>query len=377
MIYDLAVVGGGPAGLATAIFAAQSGLSVVVIEKRQLPLDKACGEGLMPRGAHLLREMGVNFDVGESMPFVGVRYIDNEIVAEGRFGADPGWGIRRTKLVERMFRRAEELDVTLSYGVSAKGWDEALDRSVVVETNDGPLEARFMVGADGLHSRIRRATGLGRPPRGPKRYGARRHFEIEPWSSFVEVHWADGAEAYVTPVGSKDVGVALLWSEPSARFEQLLERFPRLQHHLAGAPTASRTRGAGPFRQRVSGRFRGSVALVGDAAGYLDALTGEGLSLSFLSAKALVRSLSVKSGLKYYERDYRRLSRSYYWTTGMWLQVARRPRLRSHLIATLAQDPSLFDSLLAISTGEKPIRSVGFRGIFDLMGGLAKNLSRS
>ena len=371
MIYDIAVVGGGPAGLATAVFAAQSGLSVVVVEKRQLPLDKACGEGLMPRGTRLLREMGVNLDVGEYIPFVGIRYVDDDVVAEGRFSTDPGWGIRRTKLVEGMHRRAKELGVTLLYGVSAKGWDVGVDRPVVVETDNDPLESRFLVGADGLHSKTRRATSLERSSRGLKRYGVRRHFEIEPWSSFVEVHWADGVEAYVTPVGSKEVGVALLWSGESARFEQLLERFPRLYQRLAGASSTSQTRGAGPFRQRVSTRFRGPVALVGDAAGYMDALTGEGLSLSFLSARALVRALTVKD-LKTYDRDYRRLCRTYYWTTGLLLQVARRPRVRRDVIETLAKDPSLFDSLLAIATGEKPLRSFGFQGIFDLLGGLAK-----
>ncbi len=190
---------------------------------------------------------------------------------------------------------------------------------------------------------------------------------IEPWSTFVEVHWAEGVEAYVTPVGTKEVGVALLWSKERARFEQHLERFPRLESRLSGASHSSRTRGAGPFRQSVRCRHRGPVALVGDAAGYLDALTGEGLSLSFLSASALVEAIHEGRSLKDYERTYRKLSRNYYWMTHLLLEVAKRPRLRSHVIECLAQDPHLFDSFLAVSTGEKSIATEGVRNSIGLL----------
>jgi flavin-dependent dehydrogenase len=200
----------------------------------------------------------------------------------------------------------------------------------------------------------------------------RRHFEVEPWSSFVEVYWSDGAEAYVTPVGGREAGVALLWGDEKARFDELLERFPRLKERLSGAACSSPVRGAGPFRQSVARRYRGPVALVGDAAGYRDALTGEGLSLAFHSAQALVGALHSRRGLAAYERDYKRLSRTYYWMTGLLVAVAQRPRLRRRVTATLAGEPRLFDSLLAISTNEKPMHAIGFRGLMRLVLGLAK-----
>jgi flavin-dependent dehydrogenase len=196
------------------------------------------------------------------------------------------------------------------------------------------------------------------------RYGARRHFVVEPWSSFVEVYWADGVEAYVTPVGAKEVGVALLWSGKSDGFEPLLDRFPRLEKRLSGASYSSRARGAGPFRQLASRRYRGPVALVGDAAGYVDALTGDGLSLSFRSAEALIEVLKEERGLGDYEKAYRKLSRNYYWMTNLLLHLAQHPHLRTRVIKSLAHEPRLFDSFLAISTGEKPI---GMEAILSLI----------
>ena len=107
------------------------------------------------------------------------------------------------------------------------------------------------------------------------------------------MHWADGVEAYVTPVARDEVGVALLWRGGSARYEDLLARFPALAARLAGAPRRSSVRGAGRFQQRAARRFAPGVALVGDAAGYLDAISGEGLTLGFRCAEALAEMLAA------------------------------------------------------------------------------------
>ena len=371
MPFDLAIVGGGPAGLATALFAAQRGLSAVVVEKRRPPLDKACGEGLMPPGMALAREMGL--EVGH-YPFTGIRYCDATSEAEASFPSEPGWGIRRTALIDSMIRRARELSVELRYGLSAGGWSLESGGQVRLQTEETSLQARYLIGADGLHSRIRRQLGLATHSRGPRRYGVRRHFKIAPWSPRVEVHWVEGTEAYVTPVATDEVGVAILWSGEPARFESLLARFPRLRDRLASCEATSSARGAGPFRQKVRRRYRGRVALVGDAAGFLDALTGEGLSLAFGCAKALVEAIADERGLAAYEKAYRRLSRPYYFMTELLLWVAARPRLRQRVLATLASEPSLFDRLLAVSTGERPFHAIGLNGVFQLMAGITKPL---
>ena len=125
-------------------------------------------------------------------------------------------------------------------------------------------------------------------PRGGRvrlsRYGFRRHYRLAPWSTFVEVHWAKGAEAYVTPVSDDEVGVAFLWHERAPSWEAMLSRFPHLAR-LRGASALSSIQGAGPFRRRPRRVTAGRLALVGDASGYVDAITGEGVAIAFECAR--------------------------------------------------------------------------------------------
>ena len=74
---------------------------------------------------------------------------------------------------------------------------------------------------------MRRALGLDVPARGAVRYGLRRHYRVAPWSDLVEVHWADDAEAYVTPVAEDLVGVAVL-CPGGGSYDTWLARFPAL-----------------------------------------------------------------------------------------------------------------------------------------------------
>lgn len=355
MSLDLLIVGGGPAGLASAIYARMAGLSACVLERRTAPLDKACGEGLMPHGVAALAEMRIELAGGDYAHLAGVRFVDSSCSAETAFATGAGRGIRRTILSAALRQRARELGVELRDGceVTAATDDGA---GVTVETKaGGPQRARFLVAADGLHSRLRQRLGLARRSRGAPRYGVRRHFALPPWTSFVEVHWGDAAEAYVTPVGPNEVGVAFLWSGGKCRFDELMPRFPRLAERLAGVPASSEPRGGGPFAQPVARRYAGRIALVGDAAGYLDPLSGEGVTLGFKSARALVDVIAKGRPLDDYEAAYRALSRPYYVMTRMLLWLATRPRLRARVIRGLAARPPAFSRLLAITSGEAPL----------------------
>lgn len=350
---DLVIAGAGPAGLATAIHASMNGLRPLVLEARPDLLDKACGEGIMPGGVEALRGMGVWFDAHECRPFAGIRYVDGELAAEGHFPEGRGLGVRRLVLVRRLLERARELGAEVRFGSPVESWDAAADE-VVVRTRAGEtVRAGVLVGADGLHSRVRRVAGLEMPDRAraphgaPRRFGLRRHFARPPWSDLVEVHLGGGAEAYVTPVAPDVVGVALLFeSGRETGFGELLDRFPDVRCRLGDAPPLDVPRGAGPLRQRVRGRVAGPVALVGDAAGYCDALTGQGLELGFLSAGALVDVLRSGAPLEQYEIAYRRITRDYYRMTDLLVRVTRHRSLGRGLVRLLARVPGAFDRAL-------------------------------
>ena len=409
-VTDLLIVGGGPAGLAVAIRARQAGLAATVLDRSRPPIDKPCGEGLMPDGLALLGEMGVALPAGESAPFRGIRYLDGDAVADGDFpwGAGPraGLGVRRTALHAALARRAEALGAELRWGERATGivlpgaeaWgrpgEDADDRPGVV-TEEGVLRGRFLVGADGLLSRVRRWAGLegaALPPSDPRaRFGVRRHFRLPPWGERVEVHWADRCEAYVTPVGPELVGVAMLWSGGPASFDELLGRFPALRRRLDGAPAASRDQGCGPLAQRPRRVTRGRIALVGDASGYLDAITGEGLSLAFHQAAALVETVigstvgpavgiagaagrlarDGRNPLAAYDCAHRRLRRFPEALIRVLLAVERRPALRRRMVRALAADPELFSRILGIHARALPVSALGVSGALRLAWRLA------
>jgi flavin-dependent dehydrogenase len=210
--------------------------------------------------------------------------------------------------------------------------------------------ARLLVAADGLRSPIRRRLGYELPPRHPVRFGMQRHFQCAPWSNWVEVYWHDRAEAYVTPLGPEEIGVAVLGHGRPVSHTELARLFPSLGRRLELASALGRARGAGPLEQRVAHLLAPGVALVGDAAGYLDAISGEGLALGFASAVALVERFA-SGELWRYPRDHARLARAYYGVTYAMLALSRRPRLRRASISYLSRRPQLFSDLLGIAAG--------------------------
>lgn len=357
---EVVIVGGGPAGLATALELHLAGHEALILDRARPPIDKACGEGLMPDGVRALERLGVELDKDEWTPFWGIRYLAGELQAAARFPTGPGAGIRRTSLHRAMVERVEALGIRSLWGVAVQGL-----RNSELTTDKGQIRATWIVGADGLHSRIRRWAGLASEKARFHRFGIRRHYQVPPWSDLVEVYWADNCEAYVTPVSPGEVGVAILWSDRKADFETLLTLFPSLEDRLRGASTTSSDRGAAQLEQRTRAAYRGQVALVGDAAGYRDAITGEGLSLAFHEARALAAAIS-RGRLEEYGRAARRLSALPFFLIRLLLEVERRPRLRHRLIRTLANEPGLFAKLLAIHAREAPPRSVGPRGALQL-----------
>jgi flavin-dependent dehydrogenase len=335
---DLLVVGGGPVGLATAIEGVRAGLAVALVERRGTPIDKACGEGLMPGARSALERLEVQPSGRE---FTGIRYVAPGRDAVARFRRGPGLGVRRTTLSAALSARAD--------AVGVKRLDVAAGRPLLrpdgVEL--GGVAASWLVAADGLHSPLRRALGLHREPshRTRPRYGLRRHYRVAPWTDLVEVHWSGGAEAYVTPVADDVVGIAVLGPGDGTRFDDWLAEFPELRERVAGAEPASAVRGAGPLRQRARCRVAGRAMLVGDAAGYVDALTGEGLSVGLACARELVRCV-VEGRPQDYERAWLRATRRYRLLTGALLYAAQRPALRRSIVPAAERLPWAFERIV-------------------------------
>ena len=360
--FDVAVAGAGPAGLATAIFAARAGLATVVCERNAGPPDKACGEGLMPAGVRVLDAMGArnHIDAADCAPFEGIRYVQEDgSSAAGRLPAGGGLGVRRTALASALARRAVECGVELRWGCPVEELQTS-DRAASLRTPDGVVAAGVCVAADGLHSRLRRSAGLDGSSSHRHRFGLRQHFRVAPWSRFVEVHLTSGVEAFVTPAGAERVGVAFLWEKtrvPGAvSVESFLQRFPALGARLAGAAADSRPRGAGPLAQAARSPIADRLVLVGDSAGYVDAITGEGLSLAFVCAQALGSILpaalergATRAALFPYRRLYARTYRHYSLVCGCVLGLARRPLLRRGALRFLGHHPRIFDRLIGLA----------------------------
>ena len=331
---DLLIVGGGPAGLATAIHGARAGLDVVVVERRRGPIDKACGEGLMPHTLRHLQRLGVYPD---GKPIRGISYRDGERHVNAQFSPGTGRGVRRTVLHGALIDAAVEAGVEIHHD-KIRGISQDADG-----VRAGRWRARYLAAADGLHSPIRRSLGLEQPSPGPRRWGIRRHVQTAPWSDHVEVHWALGAEAYVTPVADDCVGVALLTSQRGG-FDCHLQKFPALCDRIAGQPHEP-DRAAGPLRQRVSSRTAGRVLLVGDAAGYVDALTGEGLGLAFGAAELLVDCV-LADRTEDYDRRWRQLTRRYRMLTAALLQASAYAPARSRIVPAAVAMPTVFTRIV-------------------------------
>jgi flavin-dependent dehydrogenase len=329
-VIDVLVVGGGPVGLATALYAERAGLEVAVLEPRAMPIDKACGEGLMPSALQALAELGIE---PPGRPLRGVRYLDRTYSAEALFPGAAGRGVRRTALQSCLREAVDASGIAVHEG-SVSELDQQQDRVVAAG-----LSARYLVGADGLHSTVRRLAGLDVPARSPVRWGLRRHYRIEPWTDLVEVHWSSSTEAYLTPVAHDQIGVAILTRDRASFDEQLL-RFPELAQRLS-ATAGSKVLGAGPLRQRTRARVAGRVLLVGDAAGYVDALTGEGITVGLAAARVLIDCVSAGRPQDY-EQLWLSASRRYRALTGGLLWASGRPALRRGIVRTAAAAPKVF-----------------------------------
>ena len=341
---DVLVIGGGPAGLAAAIATRRQGFRVMLADPAQPPIDKACGEGLMPDALSALAALEVQVPATLGHVFRGIRFVDGEISVDARFGHSCGLAARRTGLHQALVERAQQAGVALRWGTAARSLTP--DGAVLGEE---PVSCRWLIGADGGNSPVRRWAGFKVWER-RARFGFSRHYRLAPWSDFVEVHWGPGFQIYVAPVGPEEVGIALLCRDSGLRIDEALEYFPGLAMRLKDAPRLSLERGGITAMRKLPSVTQGHIALVGDASGAVDAITGQGLCLSFQQALALADTLAA-GNLDTYEAAHRRIMRRPRLMANLLMLLDEHPRARGEVMRMFERHPKMFAALLAYHVG--------------------------
>jgi len=343
---DVLVIGGGPAGLAAAIAARMKGFDVTVVDGTKPPIDKACGEGLMPSTVSALRALCVEIGPADGQALRGVCFKDEESTMEANFTGSRGFAMRRTMLHQKMLERAQECGVTLLWNTPVASLSE--DGATV---GDRVLKAKWIIGADGVHSRVRRWIGLDPKGRQAKRFAQRQHFRVKPWTDCMEIHWGEAAQAYVTPLSNDEICVSLISRDSRMRLQDARRIFPELARHLSHAEASSAERGALTVTRTLRQVYRGNVVLTGDASGSVDAVTGEGLCLSFHQAIELAEALT-KGRFESYQRAHRQIAKRPFTMGRFLLFLDRYPSLRRRAFRGMAAEPELFARLLATHLGE-------------------------
>jgi menaquinone-9 beta-reductase len=345
---DAFVVGGGPAGLAAAIALRQRGAEVTVADALEPPIDKACGEGIMPDSLHELARLGVYLDSRRGAKVRGVRFCDEHSTVSADFPTGQGIGVRRLALHRQLVDRAAEIGVRMLWGSRI-----TLRPGQPATIAGKPVSYRYLIGADGQSSRVRSWAGLDRGTLLTQRFGLRVHFRIAPWSPYIEVHWGDFGQAYVTPVGNNEVCVvAMAHSIKSTSFAEMIEGLPSLKEKLRDAGAVSRERGSVTTTRTLKRVARDRVALVGDASGSADAITGEGLAMGFRQAILLAEAVS-REDLAIYQAGHPSILRLPQTMARIMLLMDRWRGVRRKTLRILAGEPRLFDGLLRVHIGEE------------------------
>lgn len=345
---DILVVGGGPAGLGSAIAAAQKGFRVAVVDSRKPPINKPCGEGLLPEAVESLRLLGVHFPPNAGHTFEGFRFVDDERSASARIPRGRAIALRRTVLHRMLIERAEECGVDLYWGARVSDFESGSAR-----VDGKAARYRWLIGADGQNSVVRSFARLEARWTSAQRFGFRRHYAVAPWTGLVEVHWARRSQMVVAPTSTGEVCVSMFADDSRARIGSTLDQFPELAERLRGAEAVSSEAGAMIKFRRARAAVRGKVALVGDAGCTVDAVSGQGLTLAFRHAHLLADALAAEN-LKLYEAAHRQLSVAAMRVTHLLMAMNDSVALRRKVLRLFAGHPNLFAKMLAVHTQPSP-----------------------
>jgi len=305
----------------------------------------------MPDARRDLAELGVHCEPGEGALFRGIRFInwtdEEPVSASADFASGEGIGMRRTVLHTRLVERAVEAGVRLR-------WNTHVGLGSNVSLGGEACRYDYLVGADGQSSRVRRWAGLDRCMLITKRFGFRRHYRISPISDYVEVHWCALGQVYITPVAREEICVAAVTRHGSTRMQQIMEALPHLRERLYAREAFTGERGAMTTTRRLRRVVKDNVALIGDASGSVDAVTGEGLAIGFRQAGLLSRSLEQGS-LELYAVEHEKTLRTPRRMASALLMMDKHAALRRVAMRTLAGSPELFRGFLQVHMGEESL----------------------
>jgi flavin-dependent dehydrogenase len=299
----------------------------------------------MPDGVAALSRLGVEIGSRESYRFRGIRFLGDEMAVEADFPSGFGLGIRRTVLHRILMEHAERAGVSMLWGGHVKGIGPM---GVILE--DQAIPCRWIVGADGENSLARRWASLETYSRERRRFGFRRHYGVAPWTGHMELYWGAGNQVFVTPVGAEEVCVAAISKDSHLRLDETLLQFPELARRLHDAPCTTTERGAVSATRKLKSVYRGRIALVGDASGSVDAITGEGLCLAFQQAEVLADALEA-CDLETYQAEHRRIARRPQFMAALMLTMCGRTFLRRRALRAFASKPAALSKMLAMHVG--------------------------
>lgn len=368
--FDVVIIGAGPAGVASAITLARTGVCVAVVEKNLAPHGKICGEGILPPGLARLSFLGIfrHLNPESFYSIKGLSYNSSGYHSQISFREGSGLGINRQVLSCALWASLKDYPtISLLHGTEFLSFEDS--NGIVNLSNNISIRTKFLIGADGLRSKVRKSLGIAMHPSPFKRWAIGAHFNQKPWSDVVEIHLNDKIEAYVTPVSPYQINLVFLWSPddklttkgPHELFHHFLSLFPELAIKLKSRHMLEQPRAIGPFFKIPKTIFlNNKLALVGDAAGYIDPLSGEGISLGLFSGISLgqilghrlkhKQDISVKD-LQHYQNVFKRQARAHVFLTKNLLYLIKYPYLSKQAVKILERWPSLLSALASFNMG--------------------------
>ena len=378
------VIGGGPAGAATAWALASQGLDVVLADKACFPRDKPCAEYLSPQASRILNAMGVLETVERAgaahLNGMRVRSPDGGII-HGEFAAkhgfsgfrDRGLALRRRYLDPILLQAARHAGASVREGVTLDSLITVGDTVVGVRLRSNAqireVRAPLVIGADGLRSTVARRLNLDARSIWPRRIAFVAHYrDVRGIGAYGEMHVEHDGYVGLADVGNGETNVAIVVPKRLAKaargdsgaFMTLwLSRHPQLAERFAGATRVSPVRATGPFASHARRAYAPGAALVGDAAEFFDPFTGEGIYAAlrggemlggFARDAVLARDPRVAlNALKAYDEARVREFRNKWRVERAIGAAVSSPMLMNHAARVLGARPDLADLLIGVT----------------------------